>query len=140
MQLKVYQQRALDVLSGFLTDCRPDGSIREASACAQAIDTHPHIKHWIRNIPKDSQSFRLPVATGWFYPDFVCELIEGRILVVEYKGKPLVTNDESKEKHQVGLQWAKSSGGQCVFIMAEKQDAQGRDVKTQISALLERTP
>lgn len=123
-----------------LSEKRPDGSVREEFACAQAIDTHPNIKHWIRNIPKDSQSFRLPVATGWFYPDFVCELIDGRILVVEYKGKPLVTNDESKEKNQVGLQWANSSSGQCLFIMAEKQDAQGRDVKAQITALLEQTP
>jgi hypothetical protein len=30
--------------------------------------------------------------------------------------------------------------GARLFIMAEKQDAQGRDVKAQISALLEQTP
>jgi hypothetical protein len=30
--------------------------------------------------------FRLLKCTDRFYPDFVCELIDGRFLVVEYKG------------------------------------------------------
>jgi type III restriction enzyme len=36
-------------------------------------------------------------------PDFVAELTDGRILVVEHKGKVYATNDDSKEKCNVGL-------------------------------------
>ncbi|MGB5298434.1 MAG: hypothetical protein WBN08_19120 [Thiogranum sp.] len=45
------------------------------------------MKYWIRNLVKrDHASFWLPLAHGEFYPDFVCELNDGRMLVVEYKG------------------------------------------------------
>lgn len=110
----------------------------EEFQCAQQLDYLAQVKYWVRNIPKDPHSFRLPVASGWFYPDFVCELNDGRVLVVEYKGDHLISNDDSQEKKQVGLQWADSSHGLCLFIMAEKQDKQGRDVKAQITVQIER--
>lgn len=77
-------------------------------------------------------SFWLPTASNYFYPDFVCELTDGRVLVVEYKGEPYRTNDDSRGKALIGHQWQESSGGRCLFLFAVKEDEQGRDVRQQI--------
>ena len=108
------------------------GQRAEEFRCAMAIDAHPKVKHWVRNIERQEQfSFWLPTATDYFYPDFVAELEDGRILVVEYKGEVYSTNDDSREKKQVGHQWEKSSGGRCLFLFAVADD-QGRDVFRQL--------
>ncbi len=119
---------------------RADGSPAEEFLCARAIDAHPAVKHWVRNVEKEERfSFWLPTADDYFYPDFVCELTDGRILVVEYKGEPYKTNDDSREKAQIGHQWQQSSGGQCLFLFAVKQDDQGRDVERQLDYVINRT-
>ncbi|WP_286962506.1 DEAD/DEAH box helicase [Cupriavidus sp. UBA2534] len=111
-----------------------DGQTSEEFRCAQAIDSHAKVKHWVRNIERQEKfSFWLPTSSDYFYPDFVAELVDGRILVVEYKGQHLVTNDESREKDQIGYQWEQSSGGRCLFLMAVKRDDQGRDVFKQMA-------
>ena len=71
------------------------------------------------------------------HPDFVCELNDGRMLVVEYKGEAYVTNDDSAEKRAIGDKWAELSNGKCLFIMAVEQDGQGRDVRQQIKAVVD---
>jgi len=112
-------------------------STGEEFECAKAIDSLPQVKYWIRNlVRRDHASFWLPLADGRFYPDFVVELTDGRMLVVEYKGDAYVTNDDSVEKRAIGQLWAESSGGRCLFIMAVLQDKQGRDVRQQIQALI----
>lgn len=109
------------------------GKIAEEFRCAQAIDAHPKVKHWVRNIERQPQcSFWLPTASDYFYPDFVAELTDGRVLVVEYKGEPYKSNDDSKEKMQVGFQWEKSSHGRCLFLFAVADD-EGRDVFKQVN-------
>jgi type III restriction enzyme len=62
----------------------------------------------------------------------VAELVDGRVLVVEYKGEPYKTNDDSREKKQVGAQWEKASGGRCLFLFAVAEDEDGRSVFRQI--------
>jgi len=110
------------------------GRVAEEFLCAQAIDLNPLVKHWVRNVAgDDSFSFWLPTDTDYFYPDFVCELNDGRVLAVEYKGEVYKTNDDSREKNQVGHQWEATSGGKCLFLMAVAQDDQGRDVGQQIA-------
>jgi type III restriction enzyme len=110
------------------------GQIAEEFACAQALDAHPKVKQWVRNIERQEKfSFWLPTSTDYFYPDFVAELEDGRVLAVEYKGEPYKTNDDSREKNQVGHQWENSSGGRCLFLMAVAKDEQGRDVRQQIA-------
>lgn len=74
----------------------------------------------------------VPLAKGWFYPDFVADLVDGRLLVVEYKGKVYATNDDSREKKAVGELWAKKSGRCCLFLMAEQKNEKGQDVFQQI--------
>jgi type III restriction enzyme len=60
--------------------------------------------------------------TDKFYPDFIAELTDGRILVVEYKGADRWSNDDSKEKRAVGELWADRSQGKCLFIMPQGPD------------------
>lgn len=117
-----------------LREKTPGGEMSEEFRCAQAIDAHPKVKQWVRNIERQPKfSFWLPTATDYFYPDFVAELEDGRLLAVEYKGEPYKTNDDSREKSQVGHQWEKSSGGRCLFLFAVKRDDAGRDVFKQLA-------
>ena len=116
-----------------LREKTPGGAYSEEFLCAMAIDSHPKVRYWVRNIERERKlAFWLPTASDYFYPDFVAELTDGRILAVEYKGQQLATNDDSKEKEQVGRQWEASSQGRCIFLMAIKTDEQGRDVAGQI--------
>src|SRR5690606_8642089 len=111
------------------------GAHSEEFRCAQAIDSHTKVKHWVRNIERQPQtSFWLPTSSDYFYPDFVAELIDGRLLAVEYKGEPYKSNDDSKEKRQVGFQWENSSAGRCLFHFAVDRDEFGRDVFQQLDA------
>ena len=117
-----------------IADLKSEG---EEFDCAVAIDTHPRIKHWVRNLVGLPQfAFWLPTSSDYFYPDFVCELDDGRLLVVEYKGEHLVAGEI--EKRQVGEVWAKTSGGKCLFLMAVKKDETGRDVRAQLDAVIGR--
>lgn len=87
----------------------------EEYECAKALDMTGKVKHWVRNLER--RGFSLPLAKGNFYPDFVAELIDGRILVLEHKGKVYATNDDSKEKCNVGALWEDKSDGNAVFLM-----------------------
>lgn len=110
------------------------GKTAEEFSCAQAIDAHPKVKQWVRNIERQEKfSFWLPTSTDYFYPDFVAELVDGRVLAVEYKGEPYKTNDDSREKKQVGERWEKSSDGRCLFLFAVAEDEAGRSVFQQIA-------
>ncbi|WP_374490086.1 DEAD/DEAH box helicase [Zoogloea sp.] len=102
--------------------------------CAVVLDQHPAVRHWVRNLARSDFSFRLPTAKNNFYPDFVAELMDGRVLVVEYKGEGYKTSDDSLVKRQVGEYWAHVSGN--LFLMAVERDAQGRSVRQQLDAVL----
>lgn len=53
----------------------------EETACAIAIDEMDDVKWWVRNLERQPEaSFWLPTSTDRFYPDFVAELTDGRIL------------------------------------------------------------
>ena len=107
----------------------------EEFECARFIDTLPQVKHWIRNLATRPQtSFWLPTSTDRFYPDFVAELQDGRVLVIEYKGEHLADTPDAQEKRNIGQLWAGKSSGKGIFLMAEKRDAQGRDTRGQVIA------
>lgn len=98
---------------------------KEEANCARAIDMLDEVEYWVRNIEKHQYSFYLPMANGRFYPDFVAKLKNGRILVVEYKGDHLATNEDTKNKDLIGKLWEKSSNGRCLFLMAVKKNEIG---------------
>lgn len=109
------------------------GKNTEEFNCAMAIDAHPKVKHWVRNIERNPKtSFWLPTASDYFYPDFIAELTDGRILAVEYKGEVYKTNDDSREKQFIGEHWEKSSNGRCLFLFAVERDDLGRNVFKQL--------
>ena len=103
----------------------------EELRCAQAIDSLPGVRHWIRNVARHPASFSLPVVAGRFYPDFVALLNDGRLLVVEYKGALLADGPDTAEKRTIGVLWERASGGRCLFVMAEKT-VDGKDVRRQL--------
>ena len=86
---------------------------------AVAIDDHPAVKHWVRNVDRSSWSYALPTSTDLFYPDFVAELTDGRKLIVEYKGADRTDNADSREKRNIGARLQEVSGGDVVFLWAE---------------------
>jgi len=95
----------------------------EEFECATRIDQHPNVRRWVRNIERRPlRSFWLQTSTDRFYPDFVVELLDGRILVVEYKGGDSWSNDDSREKRRIGELWAAYSRGKCLFIMPRGPD------------------
>jgi type III restriction enzyme len=110
-----------------------DGAEGEEFKAAQLIDAMAEIEYWVRNVSQHPNAFRLPVAGGWTYPDFVAKLKDGRLLVVEYKGGHLVA--DSAEKRAVGDLWQARSGGAGVYVFAEK-DVDGKGVREQIRAQL----
>ena len=104
--------------------------------CALAIDEHPMVRRWVRNLDSDPVAgFWLPTSGGRFYPDFVCELSDGRLLVAEYKGEHLRNMPREIEKGQVGQVWAANSKGRAVFAMLFKHD-QGMGLIQQIDQAL----
>ena len=110
------------------------GKAKEEFLCAQFIDEQPEIEWWVRNLDRQpAHSFWLQTSTDRFYPDFVAKLTNGKILAVEYKGEPYKTNDDSREKQQIGHQWEQSSGGRCLFLFAVERDEHGRDVFKQLA-------
>jgi len=100
---------------GELTEKTASGALTEEFRCAEFLDAHDAIEFWIRNVPRKPSSFRLLTPDGWFYPDFVCKLKDGRVLVVEYKGVHLM--EGAVLKRAIGEVWAKRSGGRALFVM-----------------------
>lgn len=111
------------------------GVLTEEFLCAQAIDLLDDVDTWVRNLVHPSQ-FWMPTAKQRTYPDFVARLTDGRLLVVEYKGGDRFTSDQEKEKRLVGALWAKGSGGKGLYLMAQKVDEKGRNVREQLLATI----
>ena len=103
----------------------------EQFECARLIDKHPKVKHWVRNLDQAPFGFWLPMARGRTFPDFIAELTDGRIAVIEYKGAHLRNDPYEIEKRKVGELWAASSGGKCVFQFVYLEDG-GLNMEAQI--------
>ena len=111
-----------------LFDGNEDG---EECACAKAIDSCSEIAYWLRNVSGHSASFRLPTSTDNFYPDFIAKLKDNRVLVVEYKGDPFASNQDTQEKTLIGELWEKHTKGKGLFLLTVK-NKDGKDVAEQI--------
>jgi len=96
-----------------------DFDSREEFECACWLDIQAQkgrISFWVRNlVRKEGCSFFLQKADGRFYPDFLCQLTDGTILIVEYKGADRWK--EAEDDRLVGGLWAELSDGRCRFVM-----------------------
>ncbi len=97
--------------------------------CAKMLDSLPEVKHWVRNISKHPNSFKLPMAHNNFYPDFVAELTDGRIFIVEYKGE--LTIHEALERRTIGEKWEQASANNGLFLIVESSKG-GMDMRGQM--------
>jgi type III restriction enzyme len=117
-----FQKHYFGARPGELRALTAAGEPTEEALCAQFIDSLDEVRFWVRNLPRRQSSFRLHTATDWFYPDFVAQLKDGRILVVEYKGSFLASAADAVEKNLIGTVWASRSGGRCIFVMPTDGD------------------
>ncbi len=115
-----------------IADLRDEG---EEFNCATEIDAHPNVKSWIRNLDF-APGFWLPTSRGKFWPDFVAELNDGRMAVIEYKGAHLRAEPYEIEKRAVGSLWAAKSAGRCVFDFVFKTGDNGENMSEQVKRLL----
>lgn len=108
---------------------------KEEFECACWLDQQAEkglIKFWVRNlVNKEGCSFFLQKADGRFFPDFICKLSDGRILVVEYKGGDRYDTPKVKADRDIGELWAAQSSERCLFIMVK--DKQWEQVSKLIS-------
>ena len=103
----------------------------EEYQCACFLDGLAEVKAWVRNLSRRATAFSLQIPKQRFYPDFVCLLHDGRVLVVEYKGKPWYEIEQSSEKRTVGAVWESRSHGQGLFIMPNGPDLEAIRSKLQ---------
>jgi type III restriction enzyme len=99
---------------------RADG---EEFECAVFLATQLEgVKFWLRNVERKPTSFSLQTATDRFYPDFLCQMEDGRVLVVEYKNTRDWDLPDNIEKRQLGELWERRSAGKGLFIMPRGKD------------------
>jgi type III restriction enzyme len=94
----------------------------EEKECAYWLDRAAEsgkIDFWVRNLQRKPCAFFLQTSSDRFYPDFVCRLPDGRILIVEYKGADRWK--EAEEDRRLGELWAELSGGKCLFVMVKEK-------------------
>ncbi|MBU6466925.1 MAG: type III restriction endonuclease subunit R, partial [Burkholderiales bacterium] len=103
--------------------------------CAQLIDAHPKVRQWVRNLDTAPCGFALPTSRGRFFADFVAELVDGRVALLEFKGAHLVSDPYEIEKSQVGALWARTSGGRAVFGWLTMAQG-GKNLAQQLDAAL----
>lgn len=115
-----------------IADLKSDG---EEFDCLSEIDKHPNVKQWIRNLDF-APGFWLPTSRGKFYPDFIVELMDGSVAVLEYKGQFLRSDPYEIEKREVGLLWAKRSSKKCRFEFVFKRSDRGETLVEQVQDLL----
>jgi type III restriction enzyme len=95
--------------------------------CARLIDSLDGVEFWVRNLEREPEaSFWIQTSSDRFYPDFVCKLQSGKILVVEYKGGRDATSDDAREKDRLGQLWAERSEGTCLFLMVRTPQEFGK--------------
>jgi type III restriction enzyme len=104
-----------------IADLKPQG---EEFECARLIDRHPRVKQWVRNLDSEPFGFWLPTSRYRFFPDFLVELVDGRVGVIEYKGDHLRNDPAEIEKRQVGELWASRSSGRCFFQFVYLRDGE----------------
>jgi len=96
----------------------------EERTFAIKLDECNNVDWWARNVEKKPDSFYLHgYLPGKFYPDFIVKAKDGRLFLVEYKGKQL-NNDETKYKRYIGEFWGKINKRNMFFNLIFKSEMQ----------------
>jgi len=99
---------------------RPEG---EEFECAVFLSTQLEgVKYGVRNVDRKPTAFPLQTGTDRFYPDFICLLEDGRIIVVEYKNSKDRDLPDNEEKRILGDLWERRSNSKVLFIMPRGRD------------------
>ena len=62
------------------------------------------------------------------YPDFIVMTNSGKIIMIETKGEHLTSNDDSREKAELGKIWQAQAGSKfCYFMVSENKIASNPD-------------
>ena len=100
-----------------------DFDSKEEFECACQLDIWAQqgkIAFWVRNlVRREGASFFLQKADGRFYPDFICQLPNGALLIVEYKGGNAWLN--AADDRLIGDLWANLSQGKGRFVMLKNK-------------------
>jgi type III restriction enzyme len=95
----------------------------EEFECALFLATQLEgVNFWVRNVERKPTSFSLQTGSDRFYPDFLCQMVNGAVLAVEYKNSRDWDLPENIEKRQLGELWERRSNGKCFFIMPRGKD------------------
>lgn len=89
----------------------------EEQQCARYLDSLKGLKWWVRNVAKHPNSFWLQTSKDRTYPDFVAQLDDDRIFVVEYKGADRWA--DAAEDRAIGAAWERAGGG--LYLMVGKR-------------------
>ncbi|MCK9364540.1 MAG: DEAD/DEAH box helicase family protein [Syntrophales bacterium] len=95
----------------------------EEFECALFLATQLEgVNCWVRNVERKPTSFSLQTGSDRFYPDFLCQMVNGTVLAVEYKNSRDWDLPENIEKRQLGELWERRSNGSCFFTMPRGKD------------------
>ena len=102
----------------------------EEAECAARINSHPNVLRWIRNTEHETQGgFWLPKSPGKYFPDFLVELTNGTIVIVEYKMGKMANDPEERHKRAIGELWEARSGGRARFAWVVDRNWQALEEK-----------
>ena len=89
---------------------------------AQDLARSEQVSWWWRN--PDRTGWRIVGYWGRFYPDFIARLVDGRMLVIEYKGKQLAGAEDTERKVNLGQLWTSVAGkGSQFYLVTRDPDA-----------------
>lgn len=85
----------------------------------EKISSFENIKWWHRNIERNEFCIN-----GFInhYPDFIVMTKSGIIVMIETKGEHLTSNDDSKEKAELGKIWQSQAGNKYRYYMVSEND------------------
>lgn len=85
----------------------------------EKVSSLPNVKWWHRNM--DRLEFCI---NGYLnhYPDFIVMTNSGKIVMIETKGEYLTSNDDSREKAELGKMWQAQAGGKFRYYMVSENE------------------
>lgn len=85
----------------------------------EKISSLENIKWWHRNIERNEFCIN-----GFInhYPDFIVMTKSGIVVMIETKGEHLTSNDDSKEKAELGKIWQSQAGNKYRYYMVSEND------------------